>query len=97
MNGLSLAAELVVRPIRDTDRPAVERLFQRLSPESVYRRFFTLFPAPPANILRHLTSVDHGDHQVIHAANSVNSTDTIAGSNIVDTNGDVTSLWRCRR
>ena len=47
----------------DADR--VRRLFQRLSPESIYRRFFTLFPAPPASVLRRLTTVDHGDHEAL--------------------------------
>jgi GNAT superfamily N-acetyltransferase len=49
----------------DADR--VRRLFGRLSQESVYRRFFTSFPTPPAEVVQHLTSVDHADHEALAA------------------------------
>ena len=45
MNGHQPLPELVVRPIRGEDRDRVLRLFGRLSPQSIYRRFFTLFPS----------------------------------------------------
>src|SRR5437016_66161 len=67
MNGRDPLPDLVVRAVEPGDAERVRRLFERLSPDSVYRRFFTLFPAPPANILRHLTSVDHGDHEALAA------------------------------
>jgi GNAT superfamily N-acetyltransferase len=51
--------------VEPDDAERVRRLFQRLSPESIYRRFFTLFPAPPAGVLRRLTTVDHGDHEAL--------------------------------
>lgn len=47
----------------DADR--VRRLFERLSPESIYRRFFTLFPAPPLGVVQRLTVVDHRDHEAL--------------------------------
>ena len=55
--------QLSVRPMTAEDGGRLERLFDRLSPETVYRRFFTLFPAPPPGVLRHLSTVDHYDHE----------------------------------
>jgi RimJ/RimL family protein N-acetyltransferase len=65
MNGRDPFPSLEVRPVEAGDADRVRRLFQRLSPESVYRRFFTLFPAPPASVLRRLTVVDHRDHEAL--------------------------------
>src|SRR5256885_15829247 len=63
MNGRQPLPDLVVRPIRGDDRERVLRLFGRLSQQSIYRRFFTLFPALPAPLLDHLVNVDHHDHE----------------------------------
>jgi GNAT superfamily N-acetyltransferase len=67
VNGRDPFPELEVRPVDAGDVERVRRLFDRLSPQSVYRRFFTLFPAPPASVLRHLTAVDHTDHEALAA------------------------------
>ena len=56
---------LKVRPVEEADADRVRRLFERLSPESIYRRFFTLFPAPPPSVLRRMTVVDHRDHEAL--------------------------------
>ena len=63
MNGRDPYPALTVRPVQADDTERVRRLFERLSPESIYRRFFTLFPAPPLNVVRHLTALDHSDHE----------------------------------
>jgi GNAT superfamily N-acetyltransferase len=65
MNGRDPYPDLEVRPVEASDTDRVRRLFERLSPESIYRRFFTLFPAPPANVLQRLTAVDHRDHEAL--------------------------------
>ena len=65
MNGRDPFPRLEVRPVETADADRVRRLFERLSPESIYRRFFTLFPAPPASVLRRLTVVDHRDHEAL--------------------------------
>jgi len=67
MNGRDPFPALTVRPVEAGDLERVRRLFGRLSPESVYRRFFTMFPAPPASVLQHLTAVDHADHESLAA------------------------------
>jgi GNAT superfamily N-acetyltransferase len=63
VNGRSPFPDLVVRPVEPDDVERVRRLFDRLSPESVYRRFFTMFPTPPPAVMRYLTVVDHCDHE----------------------------------
>ena len=67
MNGRAPFPNLKVRPVEPEDEPRVRRLFERLSTESIYRRFFTLFPAPPASVVRGLTVVDHRDHEALAA------------------------------
>jgi GNAT superfamily N-acetyltransferase len=63
MNGRLPFPDLVVRPVEPDDSQRVRRLFERLSPETVYRRFFTMFPTPPPAVMRYLTAVDHFDHE----------------------------------
>ena len=65
MNGRVPFPNLSVRPVEPGDEQRVRRLFDRLSAESIYRRFFTLFPSPPANVVRHMTVVDHKDHEAL--------------------------------
>jgi len=58
---------LEVRPAGPEDAERVRRFFLRLSPESVYRRFFTLFPAPPPQLLRYLAAPETEDHETLAA------------------------------
>jgi GNAT superfamily N-acetyltransferase len=58
---------LSVRALDGDDAGRLSRLFGRLSPQTVYRRFFTLFPAPPPGVLEHLAAVDHCDHEGLAA------------------------------
>jgi GNAT superfamily N-acetyltransferase len=67
VNGCAPLPELVARPIRADDRERLLRLFERLSPETVYRRFFTLFPAPPPGVLRYLATAGDHDHERLAA------------------------------
>ncbi len=52
-------ANLGVRPIDVTDAYRLRRMFDRLSPTSVYHRFFSPIRAPRTDTLRHLAGVDH--------------------------------------
>jgi RimJ/RimL family protein N-acetyltransferase len=60
-------AGVAVRVIRADDEERLGRLFYRLSPESVYRRFFTLYTAPPAHALRELSHLDHDRRDAVVA------------------------------
>jgi hypothetical protein len=60
-------ARIRVRPIQPGDKPALVRGFERLSQESVYKRFLS-----PIDMLRpmdliYLTEVDHHDHEALIA------------------------------
>ena len=59
---------VAVRLLRADDEERLCRLFYRLSPESVYRRFFTLYTDPPPGALRELATVDHDRRDAIVAA-----------------------------
>jgi len=54
-----------VRPIEAADREALRAGFERLSPESRYRRFFTPMPSLSDRDLDYLVNVDHHDHEAL--------------------------------
>ena len=56
-----------VRQIRPDDREALRRGFERLSPESRYRRFLTPMEKLSESQLTYLTDVDHHDHEAMIA------------------------------
>jgi acetyl coenzyme A synthetase (ADP forming)-like protein len=56
-----------IRPVRPEDDENVLRLYERLSPESMYLRFFSPVPAPMARQTERLTNVDQDQHVVIVA------------------------------
>jgi len=51
--------KIVIRPIRKSDGPLLEALFQVLSPESLYFRFFMRIKAPSPEMIAKLLDVDH--------------------------------------
>lgn len=56
-----------LRVIQASDEARLERLFYRLSPESVYRRFFTLYTTPPSGAMRKLADLDHDSRDAMVA------------------------------
>lgn len=56
-----------VRPLQDEDGERLRRLFFRLSPLSVYRRFLSPLPAPTEEGIRRLLAVDHRDREALAA------------------------------
>jgi ribosomal protein S18 acetylase RimI-like enzyme len=58
---------LTVREITIGDIERLGRMFTRLSPDSVYRRFFSPIQQPSRTALLWLTSVDHGTREALVA------------------------------
>jgi nucleotide-binding universal stress UspA family protein/RimJ/RimL family protein N-acetyltransferase len=56
-----------LRPIGKDDKDLLVRGFERLSPDSRYRRFFTAMSQLSAAQLTYLTEIDHHDHEAIVA------------------------------
>ena len=56
-----------VRPVGPGDEARVLRLYERLSDESVYLRFFSPLPRPTAAQLEHLTTIDERSHMTLAA------------------------------
>ena len=52
-------AVLTVRPIEPEDAERLHRMFFRLSPTTVYKRFFSPIQDPSPALLERLSSVDH--------------------------------------
>lgn len=64
---LADGARVVLRPIRPADADELRRGFERLSPESRYRRFFRGVQSLDDATLRYLTDVDGRDHVAVVA------------------------------
>lgn len=65
--------ELLLRPVRPDDKRLLAQAFERLSPETRYRRFFAPLEKLSEQDLRYLTEVDHHDHEAIVAVNPENA------------------------
>ena len=55
------------RAIRPDDADRLERLFYRLSPQSLYLRFFSPMPRPNLAMIRRLVTVDYRDRMALVA------------------------------
>ena len=62
-----IGLDAVVRPLTSSasDAARIQRMFSRLTPDTVHRRFFTLFPSLSPTLLRSLTDVDHDRHEAL--------------------------------
>ena len=60
-------AELVIRHIQPDDKRLIAEGFERLSPESRYRRFFRPLDRLTERDLAYLTEIDHTDHEALAA------------------------------
>src|SRR3981081_2044613 len=59
--------EVEIRLLAQDDGERLRRLFFRLSPLSVYRRFLSPLPQPREEGLRRLLDVDHWDREALAA------------------------------
>jgi protein lysine acetyltransferase len=60
-------AELLIRPVQPDDKRLIAEGFERLSPESRYRRFFRPLDRLSERDLAYLTEIDHIDHEALAA------------------------------
>ena len=60
-------SHLRIRQGRRSDRELLLRGFERLSPESRYRRFLAPMPELSEDLVRYLTEIDHHDHEAMIA------------------------------
>ncbi|MFE7224318.1 GNAT family N-acetyltransferase [Nocardioides sp. NPDC057577] len=58
---------VVTRPVRADDIAAFERLWGRLSPETIYRRFHSPLHCLSLKLRRYLVEVDHDDREALVA------------------------------
>ncbi len=58
---------VAIRVLRDGDAVRLFRMFYRLSPDTIYRRFFTLYTDPPAGAIESLARVDHETRDAVVA------------------------------
>ena len=65
--GLRDGSSVPVRPLQADDGERLRRLFFRLSPLSVYRRFMSPLPAPSDAGISRLLDVDHRDREALAA------------------------------
>lgn len=56
-----------VRPLQSVDKQLLARAFDRLSPETRYRRFASPMPSLSDAQLAQLTDIDHHDHEALVA------------------------------
>lgn len=68
--GLPNGKTATVRPIAVTDAFRLRRMFDRLSPETVYHRFFAPVPTRPDEMLMHISAVDHETREALVAVGS---------------------------
>jgi GNAT superfamily N-acetyltransferase len=64
---LADGSTVTIRPIEAGDAFRLRRMFDRLSPESVYQRFFAPVPLARKAALIHLAGVDHDLHESLVA------------------------------
>ncbi len=61
------AGQVTYRPIQADDVDRLRRMFDRCSPDTIYRRFFTHYREAPEWVLRRLTYVDYVNRHAVVA------------------------------
>jgi acetyltransferase len=56
---IAAVGDLLIRPIRPEDAPLMEKLFEALSPRSIYTRFFSPLKRLPHQMLARFTQIDY--------------------------------------
>ena len=80
---------MLIRPIRPDDKARLLDVFERLSPESRYRRFLFPIRSLPSAQLRYLTEVDHHAHEALQGVDPLTD-DGVGVARFVRSPGDPT-------
>jgi acetyltransferase len=75
----SAGINIFVRPIRPEDASLLIELFESLSSQSVYRRFFTPMKRLPHSMLARFTQIDYDRHIALVALSESESKETMRG------------------
>jgi acetyltransferase len=75
----SFGTDIFIRPIRPEDAPMLAELFESLSPQSVYRRFFTPMKRLPPSMLARFTQIDYDRHIALVALSVSESKESMLG------------------
>jgi acetyltransferase len=75
----STGIDIFIRPIRPEDAPILIELFESLSPQSVYRRFFTPMKRLPHSMLARFTQIDYDRHIALVALPESESAEKMLG------------------
>jgi RimJ/RimL family protein N-acetyltransferase len=65
--GVDLGVQMEIRPLEGEDMEQLRALFFRLSPHTVYLRFFQPIRRPSDRLLHHLAEVDHDRREALAA------------------------------
>ena len=60
-------SQVMVRPVEPGDREAIRAGFERMGPDSRYKRFLSPIDELTERQLDYLTEVDHHDHEALVA------------------------------
>jgi RimJ/RimL family protein N-acetyltransferase len=80
---LPSSRRIAIRPIEGDDGPRLEAAYDRLSPETKYRRFLAVKPRLSENDVRYLTAADGRDHVALVATPADDPTQIIAVARFV--------------
>ncbi|MDA8140054.1 MAG: GNAT family N-acetyltransferase [Desulfobacteraceae bacterium] len=70
---------VMVRPIRSQDAPLFNDLFNSLTPQSIYLRFFSILRELPPQMLQRLTQVDYDQEIVLVALQEASDQEIMLG------------------
>ncbi len=76
---LAEVGQLLIRPIREYDAPALDELFKTLTPHSVYLRFFSFLRQLPPEMLARFTRIDYSREIALVALSLEDGKDKIVG------------------
>ena len=71
--------EIFIRPIRPEDAPLLVKLFECLSPRSVYLRFFTPMKRLPQSMVARFTQIDYDRHIALVALKKSETNEKMLG------------------